>query len=156
MKYLLGIDGGSSKTHALLADSSGQVLGFGKSGSTNHQSYGLQSALSQIELAARQALEGTGVSPEQVDLGYFCLAGADLPSDFVMLQQAIEALVQQRALVTAGLAEYEHAERLQHDTCSAGACSGASSQRELSPRPSCRCSPSSAPAGATWRSRTWP
>jgi len=92
MKYFLGMDGGSSKTHALLADSSGQVLGFGKSGSANHQSYGLQSALCQIELATRQALQDAGAFPEQVNLGYFCLAGADLPSDFVMLQQAIDAL----------------------------------------------------------------
>lgn len=92
MKFLLGIDGGSSKTHALLADGSGRVLGFGKSGSANHQSYGLDSALSQIDLAARQALQGAGIDPEEVELGYFCLAGADLPEDFAMLQEAVEAL----------------------------------------------------------------
>jgi len=92
MKYLLGVDGGSSKTHALLADGSGRVLGFGKSGSANHQSYGLQSALSQLALAGRQAFEGAGISPEQVELGHFCLAGADLPEDFAMLQEAVEAL----------------------------------------------------------------
>jgi N-acetylglucosamine kinase-like BadF-type ATPase len=92
MKYLLGVDGGSSKTHALLAESSGRVLGFGNSGSANHQSYGLQSAMSQLELAVNLAYEGAGISPGQVALGYFCLAGADLSEDFAMLQEAVEAL----------------------------------------------------------------
>jgi len=92
MKYYLGVDGGSSKTHALLADDTGQVLGFGKGGSGNHQSYGLQSALRQIDLAVRQALEQAGISPERVEVGYFCLAGADLPEDYAILQEAIQGL----------------------------------------------------------------
>ena len=30
MKYFLGIDVGSSKTHALIVDETGQCVGFGK------------------------------------------------------------------------------------------------------------------------------
>lgn len=92
MKYSLGIDGGASKTHALLAASTGQVLGFGRGGPGNHQTSSLQSALSQIDMAARQAFEQASISPEKVELGCFCLAGADLPEDYALLQQAVEAL----------------------------------------------------------------
>ncbi len=100
MSYLLAMDGGSSKTHALLADGDGRVLGFGQSGSANHQSYGLAPALEQIELAARQAIEQAGLSPANIELGTFCLAGADLPEDFAMLQEALEALsLAQRVIV---------------------------------------------------------
>jgi N-acetylglucosamine kinase-like BadF-type ATPase len=92
MKYYLGVDGGWSKTHALLAGEPGQVLGFGKSGSGNHQSHGLRSAMRQIDLAVRGALEAGGVSPELVEVGYFCLAGADLPEDYTLLQEALQDL----------------------------------------------------------------
>jgi hypothetical protein len=37
MKYYLGLDIGSSKTHALIADESGQTVGAGLSGPGNHQ-----------------------------------------------------------------------------------------------------------------------
>jgi N-acetylglucosamine kinase-like BadF-type ATPase len=91
VKYFLGIDGGASKTHALLAASTGQVLGFGKGGPGNHQTSSLESALNQIDLAVRQAFEQAGISHEKVELGCFCLAGADLPEDYALLQRAVEA-----------------------------------------------------------------
>ena len=40
MKYFLGIDVGSSKTHAIIADESGRCVGFGKGWSGNHQGVG--------------------------------------------------------------------------------------------------------------------
>ena len=40
MKYFLGIDVGSSKTHALIADEAGICIGFGKAWGGNHQSVG--------------------------------------------------------------------------------------------------------------------
>lgn len=40
MKYFWGIAVGSSKTHALISDETGQCVGFGKAGGGNHQSTG--------------------------------------------------------------------------------------------------------------------
>ena len=42
MKYFLGIDVGSSKTHALIVDETGQCVGFGKSSGGNHQGVGYE------------------------------------------------------------------------------------------------------------------
>lgn len=92
MRYFLGVDGGASKTHALVVDETGSVLGFGRGGPSNHQVYGLQPAINELMSAAMSALDHAGLSPSAIAVGYFCLAGADLPEDYTMLQEAVEAL----------------------------------------------------------------
>jgi len=97
MRVVLGVDGGASKTHALVADQRGRVLGFGEAGSGNHQSRGLEPALQEIERAVRQAVEAARLPAARhpaasIDLGCFCLAGADLPEDYALLQNAVEGL----------------------------------------------------------------
>src|SRR5262245_48451818 len=87
MDIYLGVDGGGSKTFALAADAMGQVLGFGQAGCANHQIHGLDAALGEIGGACRQAL-----GPSSAGFACLCLAGADLPPDFVMLRPALEAL----------------------------------------------------------------
>lgn len=87
MRMVLGIDGGASKTHALLLGEDGAVLGFGKGGCANHQSCGLAEAEAEIEKAVQEALNGR-TAP--IDLACYCLAGADFPSDYTMLQNAME------------------------------------------------------------------
>lgn len=91
MRIFLGVDAGGSKTHALLVDETGAVLGFGTGGTGNHQMGGLDSAVREVVGAVRQALHSARVEPPQVELGCFCLAGADLPQDFLMLQNALDA-----------------------------------------------------------------
>jgi N-acetylglucosamine kinase-like BadF-type ATPase len=92
MPYILGVDAGSSKTHALLLHRSGKVLGFGRGGPGNHQTSGREAAFKEIEKAARDAMQQAGGVIQPVDLGCFCLAGADLPEDFAMLQAGMEGL----------------------------------------------------------------
>lgn len=92
MRYVLGVDGGGSKTHALVADETGCVLGFGQGGPSNYQVDGLSTAMHSIEHAVRLALDRAGLSPPDISAGFFCLAGADLPEDFIILQEAVQAL----------------------------------------------------------------
>ncbi len=92
MRFALGVDGGGSKTHALVLDENGLVCGFGLSGCGNHQEHGLKPALAEIELAVRSAMEQAGVTPQEIQAGCFCLAGADLESDFQLLTPAVETL----------------------------------------------------------------
>jgi N-acetylglucosamine kinase-like BadF-type ATPase len=87
MGIYLGVDGGASKTFALAADAMGRVLGFGQASGANHQGPGLDAALAEIGRASRQAL-----GKPAADFACFCLAGADLPPDFLMLRPALEAL----------------------------------------------------------------
>jgi N-acetylglucosamine kinase-like BadF-type ATPase len=57
MKYFLGIDVGSSKTHAIIADETGACIGFGKAWGGNHQGVGYDGFFNVIEesfVGARQ------------------------------------------------------------------------------------------------------
>jgi N-acetylglucosamine kinase-like BadF-type ATPase len=92
MRYFKGIDGGASKTHALILDETGRAVGFGHGGTGNHQIHGLDAAMREVEAAIRAALGAADLPASAVEMGYFCLAGADLPEDFTMLQESVERL----------------------------------------------------------------
>lgn len=92
MGYLLGVDGGGSKTFALVSDRKGRVLGFGRAGGSNHQDVGLPWALEEIGRAMRGALDAAGASPSGVDLAMCGLSGADFPEEHEMLRRGIEEL----------------------------------------------------------------
>ncbi|GAF09794.1 N-acetylglucosamine kinase [Paenibacillus pini] len=91
MAYYLGIDGGGSKTYALLTNESGHVLGKGKSGNGNHQINAAQAA-NNIRSAAADALAQAGLRQEDVNHAYFGLAGADREADYQILHPMIRAL----------------------------------------------------------------
>ncbi len=96
-RYALGVDGGASKTHALVLDSSGRAMGFGAGGPCNHQVSGMARVIDTLQQTVGQALKEAGLEPEQIDVGCFCLAGADLEEDFVRLQAEVETLKLSRA-----------------------------------------------------------
>ena len=95
MRYVLGVDGGGTKTHALLVDESGRAAGFGAAGGSNYQTCGLAEAGREIGAAARAALGPV----DQADLAYLCLAGADLAEDYAILEPAMLALGLARRVV---------------------------------------------------------
>ena len=81
MKYFLGIDVGSSKTHALVVNETGQCIGFGKSGAGNHQGVGYDGFYNVIEESFKGALKDSGVDKAQIAGAGFGVAGYDFPSD---------------------------------------------------------------------------
>ncbi len=99
MRYFLGVDGGASKTHALIVDEKGRAVGFGQAGGGNHQVRGLESALDEVETAVLIGLGQMNLPANAVECGYYCLAGADLPEDYSMLQSAVEQLGLSRTAV---------------------------------------------------------
>jgi len=78
---VLGIDGGGSKTLALVAAVDGEVLGRGEAGPSNYQVTGLEAALSNLELATEAAL--ANAARERGNLVGVCvgLAGVARPAD---------------------------------------------------------------------------
>lgn len=92
MDYLLGVDGGNSKTLAVLAARSGRVLGVGRSGNSNHQGRTVDLALEQVRLAVDAALAAAGAQPRDIGVAYYALAGADLADDFAVLEPALTRL----------------------------------------------------------------
>lgn len=81
---LLGIDGGGSKTDAVLMGRDGCVLAARRVGSGTYHETGDDAFLDQIEGAVTAVRDELGMDSARTpvaDLGVFCLAGADLPVD---------------------------------------------------------------------------
>ncbi len=79
-KYFLGVDGGASKTAALVIDEEGQPLGRGVAGPSNHLRVGIETATRNIERAVNIALVEAGMAIRQVEYAYCGIAGADHPA----------------------------------------------------------------------------
>ncbi|HSD85065.1 MAG TPA: BadF/BadG/BcrA/BcrD ATPase family protein [Anaerolineae bacterium] len=92
MKYFLGIDVGSSKTHALIADESSQCLGFGKAGGGNHQNAGYDGLIRVLQMSFDEACQMAEVEKAQIAGAGFGVAGYDFPSDREGHLQAIATL----------------------------------------------------------------
>jgi len=92
MKYFLGIDVGSSKTHALIVDETGACIGFGKAWAGNHQGVGYDGLENVLKESFEQAREMAGVSAAQIMGAGFGVSGYDFPSDREQHLQAIAAL----------------------------------------------------------------
>src|SRR5205814_2761782 len=80
MKYFLGVDGGASKTAALVIDESGKSLGSGVAGPSNHLRVGVETAARNIERAVNKALVAADVASREIHWAYCGIAGADHPA----------------------------------------------------------------------------
>lgn len=89
MKHYIGVDGGGSKTAALVIDENGQALGRGQAGASNHLRVGIDAATRNVERAVNIALVEAGIAIRQVDYAYCGIAGADHPAH---RQRVIDAL----------------------------------------------------------------
>src|SRR5215216_2379176 len=78
--YFLGIDGGGTKTHAVVVDPSGRVLGEGFSGASNPLRTGLEEAVSHIEQAVRDACSRARIQLHQVTSACAASAGINHPT----------------------------------------------------------------------------
>jgi N-acetylglucosamine kinase-like BadF-type ATPase len=92
MKYFLGIDVGSSKTHALISDEAGRCVGFGKAGSGNHQGVGYDGLTRVLQESFTQARKMSGVDVAHFAGAGFGVSGCDFPSDREPHLQAIAKL----------------------------------------------------------------
>ncbi|MBN1921232.1 MAG: hypothetical protein JW892_08315 [Anaerolineae bacterium] len=80
---LIGVDGGGSKTLALVATLEGQIIGRALAGPSNYHAVGLEAATTALESAIRAALETAGYDPVGASPGALCLglAGMGRPED---------------------------------------------------------------------------
>ncbi len=92
MNYFLGIDVGSSKTHALIVDETGRCVGFGKAWGGNHQSAGYDGTEKVMKESFEQACVMSGVEIAHIAGAGFGVAGYDFPSDRDSHLMAISAL----------------------------------------------------------------
>jgi N-acetylglucosamine kinase-like BadF-type ATPase len=92
MRFFLGIDVGSSKTHALIADETGACIGFGKAWGGNYQGVGYEGLVNVLQESFGHASQMSGISAEQIAGAGFGIAGYDFPSDREPHLQAVAAL----------------------------------------------------------------
>lgn len=92
MSYILGVDGGNSKTFTVITDENGTLLGRGLAGCGNHQVPGLQVALENIMISVDIALQQAGLTYEDIEFAQFGLAGADRQRDFDILLPGLATL----------------------------------------------------------------
>src|ERR1044071_9751510 len=92
MKFVLGVDGGNTKTLALIARDDGVILGAGRAGCSDiYSAPSVNAAIGEIEGAVEAALTKAGIQPSELAAGAFSLAGADWPEDFRLHEQAMRA-----------------------------------------------------------------
>lgn len=91
-KFYLGADLGGTKTHVLVTNQAGQVLGFGSGGPGNHETVGYDGFRETLRLASQQALCCAGLKLEQLDGAGFGIAGYDWPSQGRNLKIKIDSL----------------------------------------------------------------
>jgi N-acetylglucosamine kinase-like BadF-type ATPase len=89
--YVLGVDGGNSKTLALVAMLDGSVVGVGRGGCSDIYTHAdVNVPLSELDTAVSNALNMAGIRARELAAGGFSMAGADWPEDFALLESAME------------------------------------------------------------------
>jgi len=79
--FIVGVDGGASKTVALIATDSGKIVGRGQSGSSNYQNVGAAAAREAMSSAVDMALKMAHMTRKQLTIAVVALAGMDSNSD---------------------------------------------------------------------------
>ena len=89
MDYVLGLDGGGSKTTVQIADTDGKVLIQNRSGSCNYKSVGIEIAKNNINTVILNSLEEVGVPDIIFKSACFGLAGNDTDEDMRIYNRII-------------------------------------------------------------------
>jgi N-acetylglucosamine kinase-like BadF-type ATPase len=87
--YYLGVDGGTTRTKAVICDEEGRVVGSGEGAASNYQVVGLDAAVKGVGDAVRTALTAAELSVSQVTHAVFGLSGMDLPMNREELEAAL-------------------------------------------------------------------
>jgi N-acetylglucosamine kinase-like BadF-type ATPase len=91
MSLFLGVDGGGTKTIAIVADDDGHILSAGRGGCANYQSVGETSAGREMRVAIDLALRGCGAKLQDITAGGFGIAGADREPEMAIVHAMVES-----------------------------------------------------------------
>lgn len=88
--YVLGVDGGTTKTVALIADERGNILSAARGGGSNWAGEDVEIPMGIVSDIVRDALVKGNLNGEKISTGVFTLAGADWPEDHTRRQNVLE------------------------------------------------------------------
>jgi N-acetylglucosamine kinase-like BadF-type ATPase len=77
VRYVMGVDGGATKTLAAVLDLQEQVLHVGHGGPSNEDAIGTSAAVQALLGAADAAIEQAGIGAEQLGAAVLAIAGTD-------------------------------------------------------------------------------
>lgn len=89
-KYFLGIDGGGTKTHAVITDSSSRMIGEGFSGAGNPLRVGLEESISHIDQAIADACSQAGIAISDITSACAAIAGINHPIHYHTMKDALD------------------------------------------------------------------
>lgn len=92
--YVIGVDGGNSKTDYFLFDREGGFVNHINAGTCSHERFadGYAGAYREMDARIRELLELSGVTMQEVEAAAFGLAGCDLPSQKEELERIVERI----------------------------------------------------------------
>lgn len=93
MRYVLGLDGGGTKTVCLVANELGTIIGTGRAGPGNYLKEGLFTVKKSLRKAINEALRHAGISYHQVSVLCAGLAGVDRISDRQLMRKVIREVI---------------------------------------------------------------
>ncbi|MCL2464060.1 MAG: hypothetical protein FWF28_03170 [Micrococcales bacterium] len=81
VEYALAVDAGNSKTVAVLADATGEIVGVGRAGGADMYAVGQAGARVALFAAINAAMRAASAGADAVVAACCCLAGVDWPED---------------------------------------------------------------------------
>lgn len=89
-QLILGVDGGGTKTLAVIADCSGKVRGISKTGASNFQGIGIVRAGINLKEAVEGAIQSAKIDASQIIFANYGIAGADRDADFEIVHSYVK------------------------------------------------------------------
>jgi N-acetylglucosamine kinase-like BadF-type ATPase len=107
-KIVLGIDGGGTSTKAVLANTQGAVLGYGKAGPSCPDDVSIDSTRKNIKSAVDQAWSAYGQEPRPADAAFLGIAGVVTEADCAVIDEIATSV----NLADADFIGYDHDVRI--------------------------------------------
>ena len=89
--FVVGVDGGGTKTVALIGTADGQVLGRGESGPSNYRNVGPMAASREIRRSVHEALRNARLLGKRADIAVVALAAVDSAQDQLAAERFVRA-----------------------------------------------------------------
>lgn len=101
MRYVLGFDGGGTKTECVLMDETGAILARSRSGASNAVNLGANAAAAALAEAGKEALRSAAKSPGDVAYVLAGISGAGEPAARAEIQANLKPVFPKATIVVA-------------------------------------------------------
>ncbi len=91
-KYILGVDGGGTKTDAAVATLDGTIMGLASGSGANWESVGISQATNVLIEVINQACAQAGIIPAALAASTLAIAGIDWPDDVAKYLPVVDSL----------------------------------------------------------------